>query len=151
MENMSSSRTSLGKFSFNLGFTLIELMITVAVVAILTAVAFPSYSAYIVRARIGDALTPLAQYQLQMEQASQDNGNYGSGTCAIPAPLNTAHFQFNCVLGANGLTFVASATGLGAMVGYAFTVNELAAQITTAYPNRNSLPAACWLTRSGDC
>lgn len=134
-----------------LGFTLIELMISVAVAAILSAVAVPTYSEHIKRSRIGEALAPLAQYRLQLEQASQDNGNYGVDVCAVSAPTGTSYFSFSCALGEGAQTFVATADGSGAMEGYSFTVDETGLQKTTGYPHRGGLPVACWLTRSGDC
>jgi type IV pilus assembly protein PilE len=133
------------------GFTLIELMIAVAVVGILSAIAYPSYADYIKRGRIADALSPLSQFRLQMEHASQDNGNYGTGTCAVTLPSNTSYFTFNCALSGGGQGFTATAVGSSAMTGYSYTVDQAGAQKTTAYPKRSSLPAACWLTRPGDC
>jgi prepilin-type N-terminal cleavage/methylation domain-containing protein len=133
------------------GFTLIELMVAVVVIAILSTIAFPSYTEYIKRSRISDGLAPLAQYRLQMEQASQDNGNYGVTTCAVAALTATAYFTFGCALGANAQSFTATATGTGTMAGYAYTVDDTGAQKTTAYPGRTGLPASCWLTRKGDC
>jgi type IV pilus assembly protein PilE len=134
-----------------LGFTLIELMVAVAVLAILSAIAYPSYIDYIKRGRIADALSPLSQFRLQMEQASQDNGNYGATACAISPPANTNYFSFSCTLGNPATTFSAKASGIGMMTGYAYTVDEIGSQKTTAYPGRSSLPASCWLTRPGDC
>jgi type IV pilus assembly protein PilE len=133
------------------GFTLIELMVAVVIIAILSAIAIPSYNEYIKRSRISDGLAPLAQYRLQMEQASQDNGNYGVTTCAVAALTATAYFTFNCVLGVNAQTFTATATGTGAMTGYAYTIDDTGAQKTTTYPGRSGLPVSCWLTRKGDC
>ena len=54
------------------GFTLIELMITVAIIAILAAVALPAYSTYVTRARITDAVKGLSEMRLKMEQYFQD-------------------------------------------------------------------------------
>jgi type IV pilus assembly protein PilE len=50
------------------GFTLIELMITVAVIAILSAVALPSYREYVIRGNVPEATSRLATKQVQMEQ-----------------------------------------------------------------------------------
>ena len=50
------------------GFTLIELMIAVAIVAILAAIAIPSYSEYIRRSRITEAISALSGMRVKMEQ-----------------------------------------------------------------------------------
>ena len=65
------------------GFTLIEVMITVAVVAILAAVALPQYRDYVTRGRIPEATSRLATLQVQAEQYFQDNRTYvGAPACA---------------------------------------------------------------------
>lgn len=133
------------------GFSLIELMVVVAIIAIIAPFALPSYAAYIQRSRVGDALAPLAQYRLQMEHASQDNGNYGVTTCAVAPPSDTPYFRFGCALASSAQGFVATATGYGQMAAYVFSVDELGAQKTTAFPGAASLPAPCWLTRTGGC
>ena len=58
------------------GFTLIELMITVAIVAILAAIALPSYSAYVARARRADARTQLLQAAQYMQRYYAANDRY---------------------------------------------------------------------------
>ena len=55
------------------GFTLIEVMITVAIVAILAAVAIPSYTSYITRSKIQEATTTLLAMRTKMEQYFQDH------------------------------------------------------------------------------
>ena len=80
------------------GFTLIEVMIVVGIVAILSAIAIPSYSEYIRRARITEATSALGTMSLKMEQFFQDNRSYAvacaAGTVAV---LPTApNFTFAC-------------------------------------------------------
>ena len=58
------------------GFTLIELMITVAIVAILAGIALPSYSAYVARARRADARTQLLQAAQFMQRFYAANDRY---------------------------------------------------------------------------
>lgn len=60
----------------NHGFTLIELMIVVAVVAILSAVAYPSYAEYIRRGHRADARAGLLQAQQWLERAATATGSY---------------------------------------------------------------------------
>ena len=55
------------------GFTLIELMIAVAIIAILAAIAIPSYSEYVRRGRITEAISALSGMRVKMEQYFQDN------------------------------------------------------------------------------
>jgi type IV pilus assembly protein PilE len=136
------------------GFTLIELMITVAVVAILTAIAFPSYTAYIQRGRISEAVSALATTRVRLEQSYQDNRNYGStnSACGVTMPT-TEHFTVTCNWGAGGTdqSYLLTATGNAAsnMSDYAYTVDQSNVQRTTAFPGAASLPVNCWLQRKG--
>jgi type IV pilus assembly protein PilE len=99
------------------GFTLIELMVTVAIVGILAAVAVPSYSAYIQRSRVPPALDGLSAYFTRMEQRFQDSGNYANGAaCGVALPT-AANFTITCALSNGTQGFTATATGSGAMAG----------------------------------
>ena len=66
------------------GFTLIEVMIVVAIVGILSAIAYPSYTEYIRRGHRADARAGLLQAQQWMERASTATGVYPT---ALPAAL----------------------------------------------------------------
>jgi type IV pilus assembly protein PilE len=58
------------------GFTLIEVMVTVAIVAILASVAFPSYTSYIARARRAEARVQLLQAAQYMQRFYAANDSY---------------------------------------------------------------------------
>jgi type IV pilus assembly protein PilE len=69
------------------GFTLIELVIAVAIVGILAAIAYPSYQGYVIRARRADAQGALVSLAAAMEIYFADNNTYvgadpGAGTVA---------------------------------------------------------------------
>jgi type IV pilus assembly protein PilE len=132
------------------GFTLIELMITVAIVGLLASVALPSYSNYVQRSRVPPAMDGLSSYAVRMEQRYQDSGNYANGTaCGVVLPTAT-HFTFTCALTSVNQGFTATATGSGAMAGYTYTITHAGVRSTTAHPR--GLPAtACWSTRGGTC
>ena len=66
------------------GFTLIELMITVAILAILAAVAIPQYSNYINRAKQSDAIIGLKAAQMAQEQFFSENNAYSSTIDILP-------------------------------------------------------------------
>ena len=55
------------------GFTLIELMMAVAIMALLTAVAVPLYRGYIGEARIGTAITDIRQIEVVLNDLAMDN------------------------------------------------------------------------------
>ena len=67
------------------GFTLIELIITVAIVGILAAVAFPSYTAYLAKGRRADARVQLATAQQWTERFYSENFNYATDTASNAA------------------------------------------------------------------
>ena len=133
------------------GFTLIEMMITVAIVVILAAVALPSYSEFTRRANLGSAFEALGSYRVRLAQFYQDSNNYGVDTCGLDAPAATALFQYTCSLTNSGQGFTATATGIGIMAGYTYTADAAGANVTTAYPNGGGLPRSCWMTRATDC
>jgi type IV pilus assembly protein PilE len=132
------------------GFTLIELMVAIAIVAILSAVALPAYTAYVQRSRVPVALDALASYATRMEQRYQDVGNYGTGSaCAVTLPT-ADNFAVSCSLASSGQAFTATATGSGQMAGYAYTIDSAGVRKTTAHPK--GVPSAnCWSTRGGSC
>lgn len=69
------------------GFTLIELMIVVAIVGILSAIAYPSYAEYVRRGHRAEARAGLLQAQQWLERASTATGVYPT---ALPANLTWA-------------------------------------------------------------
>ncbi|MFC0678903.1 type IV pilin protein [Lysobacter korlensis] len=68
------------------GFTLIELMITVAVIAILAAIALPSYNEYVRKGRRSEAARFVGEMQLGLERWRAENPSYAP--CA-PAPCGS--------------------------------------------------------------
>ena len=138
------------------GFTLIEVMIVVAIVAILSAIAIPSYSEYVIRSRITDGIAGLAGMRVKMEQYFQDNRSYAATPAAcIPgsiAPLPTAnHFSFACSDLAQS-TYTITATGTGPMDKFVYTLDQNNARVTTGVKPGWSNGNCGWvLKKDGSC
>jgi type IV pilus assembly protein PilE len=131
------------------GFTLIELMVTVAVIGILSAIALPSYGSYVMRSKIPAGLQTLAAYQARMEQAYQDTGSYGSAACTAAIPV-VSNFTLGCTLSAAGQGFTATVVGSGPVAGVSFAVDQDGNRLTLAHPN--GIPTqSCWTIRGGTC
>ena len=134
------------------GFTLIEVMIVVAIVAILSAVALPSYTRYITRSHIPEATNALASWQLKMEQWFQDNQTYYSssgGTCGVTAPSTSSYFTFSCSASSK-TAYMLYATGTGKMAGFNYTIDQdgtKTSSITASGWTGSS--SSCWITNSG--
>ena len=134
-----------------IGFTLIELMITVAIIAILASIALPAYEDYVIRGRIPEATSGLSSARVQMEQWYMDNRTYaGAPFCA--GTVSGRFFDLALTGGSscdqNGYSL--TATGKGAMAGFSYTVDQSNAQSSTVTGfARFSGNASCWVTRTG--
>jgi prepilin-type N-terminal cleavage/methylation domain-containing protein len=137
------------------GFTLIELMIVVAIVGILSAIAVPLYTDYITRSYLVEAQTGLAGFRVNMEQFYQDNRTYsgaGLGGCGAAAPGQAVYFNFACA--SAGQTYLATATGVNArVVGFTYTIDQSNNRVTVAAPAgwTSATMNTCWITRKGSC
>lgn len=73
------------------GFTLIELMVVVAIVAILAAIALPSFADQIRKSRRAEAVTSLQEAQLRLERWRVDHADFTGSSTTFPPSI---HYKF---------------------------------------------------------
>lgn len=146
------------KARWTAGFTLIELMIVVAIVAILASVAIPAYTEYVVKTRRGVAAGCLMEYAQFMERFHTSFMNYKDGkdnagnAIVVSLPVTacstdaTGHYVFDFAAGQpTATTFSITATPQGAQATRdtrcaTLSINQLGTKAITG----TASVATCW-------
>lgn len=131
------------------GFTLIELMIVVAILGILAAIAYPAYGNYIKEARRTEAQSEMLKIQLRLEKWRANNSDYNAN---LSTNLNftdsNPHYDYTLTDGTTGTptrsVYVIQATAQGTQS----TADSACSPLTL---NHNSVkgPSGCWKGVSG--
>jgi type IV pilus assembly protein PilE len=135
------------------GFTLLELMIVVAVIGILASIVYPNYKNYVKKSKVAEATSNLADLRIKMEQCFQDNRDYTNAACdAFCAPATGAKFfSYDCNPARTATTYRLRASGVAAegMTGFSYTVNE--SNVKTSQYDGGTSVTGCWATKKTGC
>ncbi|MBL8398975.1 MAG: prepilin-type N-terminal cleavage/methylation domain-containing protein [Candidatus Accumulibacter sp.] len=136
------------------GFTLIEIMIVIAILGGLMAIAIPNYSEYVMKGRITEAITALSNMQSRLEQHFLDTREYTTACTAgsmAPQPANTNYFDFTCSnLTAN--TFQVDATGKSSMTGFQYRITQVGKSTVAVGGGWSGAGSTCFVVnKAGGC
>ena len=139
------------------GFTLIELMVTVAIVGILAAIAYPSYRNYVIRGQVVNATDALSAVAANMERYFQDNRTYLSANGFTP-PCQTAAtygtFAVSCPTVLTATQYQLQAVGSGSTAGMTYFIDQAGNQSSTVAAGAPRGWTSCaigWETKAGQC
>ena len=147
------------------GLTLIELMVTLAIIAVLAGVVIPSYTAYSTRGKVSSGTAQLASLRLALEQNLQQFGSYKAdptddtttvNNCAGFASVTDPMFDLSCNA-ATHTSFLITASnkagqGMGDAGDYQYTIDQDGNKKTTFYGGSDLDPDLdCWKLGSGSC
>lgn len=128
----------------NQGFTLIEVMVAVAVLGIIIAVAYPAYTAFLERGRRSEATEALQNLSTRQEQFYNDNKFYAGDLATLGAGATTANGYYQ-------LSITAGAMVGGTLQGYTVNANAQGPQsgdtgCTTIQldSDGSKTPEQCW-------
>jgi type IV pilus assembly protein PilA len=108
------------------GFTLIELMIVVAVIGVLSAIAVPQYQKYVAKAEVASALATTTGVKTNVEAYSVENGSFPDGSTSgqteddlgVPSsiPSGSIAFAQGASAGAGTITFTFASAGVSTLL-----------------------------------
>ena len=130
------------------GFTLIELMIVVAIIGILAAIAIPAYQDYTIRAQVSEGLSLSSGAKAAVAEFYQDSGNWPANNSQAGlevSPYIQGKYTLQVAVTAGGVITLTSATRLRACNDRRLS-KPLRKHVTTKRP-----PPSCWACRFGNC
>lgn len=136
--------------SFQAGFSLVELMVSLVIAAVIAAFALPAYRDHTLRSYLPEMSSSLQLSALRLEQYYQDHRSYLKATdCGVTLP-SSEHFAYTCASPEDGQSFLITATGLAAMAEFSYTINHQGQTRTVLLPERwGKTPSNCWVMKPG--
>lgn len=124
------------------GFTLMELLIVIAIISILASIGYSSYSGYMIEARRGDAVATLMEVSQLQEKYFMDNNQYAAnrGTLGIDQNTSGGHYQITVTSSDTSRSYEALAQPKS---GGAQADDSTCANIRL-YSDGRREPTACW-------
>ena len=128
-----------------LGFTLIELMIAVAIVGILAAIAYPSYTSYVQNSRRADGQGALQRIVLEQEKWRANNTTYSSTLANLGFSGTTSaegHYNLS-ISSATGTGYTATADPTGVQANDT-TCDPMTIVVSNGGATITTNPSSCW-------